>query len=206
MKFGLYIGSAAGTDKDLAIGAPDDPAAIQSILEKLEGNRHPLIIRGYIPYLGDGKTGMEAPQNIMHYATPKRKIDLVLCYRASTYNATDWKETISQTIKKYGERLCSLQITEEPNVKDSYSGDGSFENVDQALFDGVVFAKEIIRAARYPIAVGFNAVLSFAAPDDFWSRIGSDDYQPFRESVDYIGLDFFPDVFRRLPKKASLTT
>ena len=28
MKFGLYIGSAAGTDKDLAVGKPDDPAAI----------------------------------------------------------------------------------------------------------------------------------------------------------------------------------
>jgi len=48
MKFGLYIGSAAGTDKDLAVGKPDDTAAIQDILNKLESNSYPLIIRGYI--------------------------------------------------------------------------------------------------------------------------------------------------------------
>ncbi len=199
MKFGLYIGSAAGTDKDLAVGVPDDAAAIHDTLQKLENSLHPLIIRGYIHYLGNGKTGNEAPDDIIQYATPSRKIDLVLCYRAVHYNSDDWKATIYHIIKKYGDAVCSLQITEEPNLKDAYAGDGSFENVDKALFDGVVFAKEIVRTLSYPIKVGFNTVLSFNSGDEFWNIVGSQDHQLFRDMVDYVGLDFFPDVFRPLP-------
>lgn len=199
MKFGLYIGSVAGTDKDLAVGKPDDPAAILDLLNKLENNLHPLVIRGYVHYLGNGETGSEAPENIVQYATASRKIDLVLCYRAPNYNSGDWKAIISRIVKKYGNHLCSLQITEEPNLKDAYAGDGSFENVDKALYDGVVFAKEFVRSHDYPIKVGFNTVLSFNPADDFWNRIGSNDYELFREAVDYVGLDFFPDVFRPLP-------
>jgi hypothetical protein len=196
MKFGLYIGSVAGTDKGLAVGKADDPTAIRKILNDLQGNGHPLVIRGYVHYLGDGKTGSEGPENIIQYATANRKIDLVLCYRAPRYNAVDWTRAISDIIKKYGVHLCSLQITEEPNLKTSYSGDGSFENVDKALHDGVVFAKETIRHLSYPIQVGFNTILSFNPADTFWKTVGSDEYQHFRESVDYVGLDFFPDVFR----------
>src|SRR5689334_12613444 len=107
MKFGLYIGSVAGTDKDLAVGKPDNPKAIHDILNKLENNLHSLVIRGYIHYLGEGKTGNEAPENIIQYATPTRKIDLVLCYRATKYNSDDWKATISDLVKRYGDNLCS---------------------------------------------------------------------------------------------------
>jgi hypothetical protein len=199
MKFGLYIGSAAGTDKDLAVGKPDDPAAIHNVLNELESNEHPIVIRGYIHYLGDGKIGNEAPENIIQYATATRKIDLVLCYRALKYNADDWTGTISHILKKYGHHLCSIQITEEPNLKDAYAGDGGFENVDKALYDGVVFAKEMIRTLAYPIKVGFNTILSFNPADSFWNTVGSQEYQLFRESVDYVCLDFFPDVFRPLP-------
>jgi hypothetical protein len=195
MKFGLYIGSVAGTDTGLAIGKADDPAAIRKILDNLQGNGHPLVIRGYVHYLGDGKTGI-GPENITQYATANRKVDLVLCYRAPRYNADDWTSAISDIIKKHGAHLCSLQITEEPNLKTSYSGDGSFEDVEKALRDGVIFAKETIRTLSYPIKVGFNTILSFNPADTFWKMIGSDEYLHFRESVDYVGLDFFPDVFR----------
>jgi hypothetical protein len=201
MKFGLYIGSVAGTDKDLAVGSPDNPGAIKDILNELERNAHPLIIRGYIHYLGDGKTGNEAPENIVQYATASRKIDLVLCYRSLKYNPDDWTATISEVIKKYGDYLCSIQITEEPNLKDAYAGDGRFENINEALYDGVVFAKRLILSLGYPIKVGFNTVLSFNPADNFWSTIGSEDYKLFREAVDYVGLDFFPDVFRPLPRE-----
>ena len=199
MKFGLYIGSVAGTDKGLAVGKPDDSAAIHDILNKLGNKLHTLVCRGYIHYLGDGKTGNEAPEKIVQYATPSRKIDLVLCYRAPNYNPDDWKATIHHILKEYGNNLCSLQITEEPNLKHSYAGDGSFENIDKALCDGILFAKEAIRKLGYAVKVGFNTVLSFDPAENFWKSIGSDYYQLFREALDYVGLDFFPDVFRPLP-------
>jgi len=36
MNFGVYVGSVAGTDNDLAVGKPDNPYAIHDALEKLE--------------------------------------------------------------------------------------------------------------------------------------------------------------------------
>ena len=199
MNFGLYIGSVAGTDKDLAVGKPDNPHKILNALENLEQGQHSLIIRGYIHYLGEGKLGNEAPENIIQYATSTRKIDLVLCYRSIKYNHRDWTSTIKNVIEKYGDHLHSIQIAEEPNLKDLFSGDGSFDNIEDALRDGILVAKEEISKRKNRIQVGFNTALSFNPNDNFWNVIGSDHFKLFREAIDYIGLDFFPDVFRALP-------
>ena len=34
MKFGVYVGSVAGTENDLAVGKPDNPNAIHDALNK----------------------------------------------------------------------------------------------------------------------------------------------------------------------------
>jgi hypothetical protein len=200
MNFGLYIGSVAGTDKDLAVGEPDNPHRIISVLEDLEQERYSLIIRGYIHYLGEGKTSNEAPQNIIQYATATRKIDLVICYRSAKYDHRDWTTTIRKIIEKYGDHLHSIQITEEPNLKNVYSGDGSFDNIEEALLQGILAAKEETGKHKNRILVGFNTAVSFNPNDAFWDVIGSDHFKPFRQAIDYIGLDFFPDVFKRLPE------
>jgi hypothetical protein len=201
MNFGLYIGSVAGTDKELVIGEPDNPHKIHNALENLEQGRHSLIIRGYIHYLGEGEIGNEAPENIIQYATITRKIDLVICYRSVKYDHRDWTTTIRKVIEKYGDHLHSIQIGEEPNLKDVYSGDGSFDNIEEALFDGILAAKEKITKSKNRVQIGFNTALSFNPNDTFWNIIGSDNFKLFREAIDYIGLDFFPDVFRPLPEE-----
>ena len=198
MKFGVYVGSVAGTENDLAVGKPDNPNAIHDALEKLEQSGNSLIIRGYIHYLGNGKTGNEAPDNIIQYATTTRKIDLVLCYRSPKYDQRDWTNSIRNVIQKYGDHLHSFQIAEEPNLKDVFSGDGSFDDIYNALRDGVLTAKEEVSKRKNRIEVGFNAAMSFNPNDNFWNFIGSDDCKLLRDAIDYIGLDFFPDVFRPL--------
>ena len=199
MNFGLYIGSVAGTDKELAVGKPDDPSAIHASLNQIEQGLCSLIIRGYLHYLGNGQLGNEAPENIIQHATTGRKIDLVLCYRSATYNQQDWTNTVRNVLQRFGKHLCSIQITEEPNLKDAFAGDGGFENIDKALHDGVLAAKAEVNKLGYPIKVGFNTVLSFDPADNFWNMVGCDAYKLFREAIDYVGLDFFPDVFKPLP-------
>jgi hypothetical protein len=43
--------------------------------------------------------------------------------------------------------------------------------------------------------VGFSAVSSFDQNDEFWKAIGKLGERKFIDSLDYIGLDFYPDVF-----------
>ncbi|MFD1167298.1 MULTISPECIES: hypothetical protein [Sphingobacterium] len=196
MTFGIYIGSVAGTDSELATGEPDNPSKIKSALSEIQQNDSFIVIRGYIQYLGDSKLAFEAPENILQYSNETRKIDLVLCYRSISYQRDDWENTIKTVIQRFGSKLYSLQITEEPNLRVSFAGDGGFENIDKALKDGVLTAKKEINRLKYQTKVGFNVVPSFNPADNFWQVIGSDEYLELRDAIDYIGLDFYPDVFR----------
>jgi hypothetical protein len=46
--------------------------------------------------------------------------------------------------------------------------------------------------------MGFNATPIFNPADDFWPAIGARITPDFLAALDYVGLDFFPDVFRPL--------
>jgi len=50
-----------------------------------------------------------------------------------------------------------------------------------------------------PILAGFNAVPDFDREYDVWREIATKATPLFYQSLDYVGLDFFPDVFRPLP-------
>src|SRR5262249_22148737 len=75
--------------------------------------------------------------------------------------------------------------------------DGSFPDVREALVHRVLAAREEARRLGHDhLKVGFNAVPSFAPDDDFWRDIGARGGRRFVEALGYVGLDFFPDVFR----------
>ena len=44
--------------------------------------------------------------------------------------------------------------------------------------------------------MGFNSTPTFGPAAEFWGSIGALGGQPFLDALDYVGLDFFPDVFR----------
>jgi hypothetical protein len=199
MRFGLYIGSAAGTETGLAIGPQDDPARIHQLLDQLQPPQAPLILRGYIGYSGSGRLSDEAPANLLQYASASRKIDLVVCYRSLSYERDDWVKTLEKIIEAFGKHLYSIQITEEPNLKNAFAGDGQFEHIHKALHDGILAVRKFIDDKQLLAKVGFNTALSFDPADNFWQIIGDEDHIAFRKAIDYVGLDFFPDVFRRIP-------
>ena len=196
MTFGIYAGSVAGTETDLAIGKEDNPQLILQALTQLSSPGKIFLVRGYIHYLGESRFGYEAPGNIERYSNENRRLDIVICYRASKYDEGDWKSSIIKIINRYKDKLSTIQITEEPNLKTAFAGDGSFENIEKALLTGVVTAKQEIEKQQLKIKVGFNAVPSFNPADNFWSTIGNDEFKKLREVIDYIKLDFYPDVFR----------
>jgi hypothetical protein len=62
----------------------------------------------------------------------------------------------------------------------------------------VVVAKETLRALgpTSTVKVGFNATPTFGPAAEFWSSLKLLAHERFFDCLDYVGLDFFPDVFR----------
>lgn len=177
-----------------------NPDRTDAALSQLQLPGIPFMVRCYAIYTGNGKLESETPPDVSRYIHSARQLDYVLCYRSSDGDLEDWKSFIRQTVQRYGPSLAALQITEEPNNPNaSTGGDGSSPNVRQAIIEGVIAAKDEVRKNGLTTAVGFNATPSFNPNDDFWPGLAASSSAAFIEALDYVGLDFFPDVFRPVP-------
>ncbi|MFF1906806.1 hypothetical protein [Kitasatospora sp. NPDC058218] len=193
--FGIYPGGLLGDDIDVIEPvSPDDPALIEAALRELQGEAPTLLVRAYRPY----PEGPGTPVEPERYAVEGRRLDLVLQFRDPTGDLDGWLDFVRRTVREEGHRVATLQICEEPNA-DRPALDGSTPNVRRALVRGVVAAKEEALAHGLDLAVGFNAVLSFDPADTFWAELGALADERFHRALDYVGLDFFPDVFRPVP-------
>ncbi len=200
--FGIYPGSGVGIDPGSGAisGAADDPAAIKTALDALQPDDRPFLVRGYMHYVGSGKRANTTPADMIQYVSGQRKLDLALCYRPPESDLGGWTDFIGDILAEYGPYLAKIQITEEPNNPHAATGgDGSSPDVLQAIIAGVLAAKEEIQKKGAAIEVGFNATLSFDPENSFWKAIARLSRPGFLEALDYVGLDFYPDVFRPLP-------
>ncbi len=199
LMFGIYAGSGVGDGAGMLHGPTDNSVCIHDALDQLQGESSLFLVRSYAWYTGASKLTHWTPLDPEAYVSSRRKLDLVLCYRDVNGAVEGWLEVIRATIRRYGQYLAVLQIAEEPNNPDAtYGGDGSFPRVHEAIIRGVVVAKEEVQRLRHNVQVGFNATLNFDPNDTFWSRMAALITPSFLNALDYVGLDFFPDVFRRL--------
>jgi hypothetical protein len=199
LTFGIYPGSATGEGPGLLAGPPDDPARIDAALAQLQPAGRPFVLRGYVQYVGAGTAASETPANMTQYLRGGRQLDLALCFRTPDGDLADWTQFIRATIRRYGTALAKLQVTEEPNNPDAAAGgDGSFPNVRRAIVEGVLAAKDEAARQGLAIQVGFNATPSLPG-NDFWPSMAALANASFVDALDYVGFDFFPDVFRPLP-------
>src|SRR4029079_1816858 len=82
--FGIYPGAGTGgTEPLLFAGPPDDPAQINAALTQLQPHGHPLMIRGYVHYIGSGRIASVTPADMLQFLRAGRQLDLVLCYRST---------------------------------------------------------------------------------------------------------------------------
>ena len=204
--FGIYPGGHTGFGSGQAITA-DDPARIHEALDHLQAGNSPFLVRGYLPYTGSLSAtealAIRTPAEIEQYIQDGRKLDLVLQFRQPGLGG--WLTFIRQAIRRYNSMLATLQITEEANVTMTPEVDGCIPQVREALVRGVITAKEEIQRSGLDIQVGFNATPNFDPADDFWPAIAALGGQSFLDALDYVGFDFFPDVFRPLPDASEAT-
>ncbi|MDI9889101.1 hypothetical protein QMZ92_33375 [Streptomyces sp. HNM0645] len=197
LHFGIYPGGILGDDQGIVRPVRSDlPDRITEALDALQGDTATLLVRAYQSF-ATTVTPLEppTPADPEAYLQRGRKLDLVLQFREPSGELEGWLEFVREAVRTGGPHLASVQICEEPNA-DLPVVDGSIPNVLNALVEGVVAAKQEARALGHSLAVGFNAVPTFNPADTFWSELGALADDRFRQSLDYVGLDFFPDVFR----------
>ncbi|MFH9348337.1 hypothetical protein [Kitasatospora sp. NPDC017646] len=197
LTFGVYPGGSLGDETGLIEPVrPDDPVRIAAALRELQGGASEFLVRAYRSYAADEHRTPARPEQ---YATEGRKLDLVLQFGVRSGELDGWTDYVRQVVRTEGPRLAVVQICEEPNL-DLPTLDGGIPDVRRALVEGVIAAKEEALARGHDhLSVGFNAVPSFDPADTFWSELGELADERFHGALDYVGLDFFPDVFRPVP-------
>ena len=206
LTFGIYPGGTLGTNSRMSLGKSDDPALVKNFVETLRANRKLFLIRCYLHYNDSppsltGRSGT-FPEDFLQYSGDGTQIDLVLSYNSSSGDVEGWLDFVRTAVQSYGSEIAMLQVTEEPNLTISPVVDGSFPKVREALVRGVIAAKEeSIRNGFGNLQIGFSAVPYFESDygDEFFRAIGALGGDRFARSLDYVGLDIFPDVFYPLP-------
>lgn len=202
LAFGIYPGGRLGTATGLC-GKPNDPARINEMLGRLKPiSNAPLLVRCYLHFTDaptDWTGRSSHPEDFLQFAGEGRAIDLVLSYTSPSGNVSAWVDFVREAVRRFGPHVAFLQVTEEPNLTISPVIDGAFPNVREALVRGVIAAKEeAARLGLRHLQIGFSAVPFFEADDyehDFFKAVGALGGAPFAQSLDYVGLDIYPDVF-----------
>jgi hypothetical protein len=203
LTFGIYPGSALG-DVEPA-GPPDRPDRINQALNQLQGPaRRPFVVRAYDMYVDPGDTTQtppfQTPAGYDRYLGRGRVLDLVAQYHSRSGDIEGYCRFIERLIDRHGQYLATLQVGEEPNITDDPNLDGAYPRVVDALTAGVRAAKDKARSSGHlGLKIGCNTSPLFGPSGGFFSGLTRAGGEHFVADLDYIGLDFFPDVFRPIP-------
>jgi hypothetical protein len=199
--FGIYPGGPGISETLEVQGPPDDLDRVDDAIDRLCPPGTPFLVRSYTRYRGEGREEALTPSDPLRLVGEGRRLDFVVSFRCESYDPVDWAEFLRTVLRTYGPALGCLQVAEEPNNPNTASGgDGASPGVRQALIDGVTAAKAEARRLGLSTRIGFNACPSSA--DDFWNELKQRSTPAFLQSLDYVGLDFFPDVFRPIAFEA----
>lgn len=197
LTFGVYPLSAAGTPTGLATGPEDDYGRIREAIQDLRSDGNQVVARNYLVYAG-------APSEEGNFARGDLLLeqgllqDLVIGSMQETgFDMDRWLEFVRKVMVRYGPHLTSLQITNEPNL--SFM-EGSRSYTQQALIEGVVTAKEMAREQQLPLPIGFGSVPEGpVSVPQFWENLGAIGGRRFVDSLDFVGHNFYVDVFEDTP-------
>jgi hypothetical protein len=200
LTFGIYPGSAVG-DTGTA-GPPDQPGKISQALARLQGSPgRPFRVRAYDVYADPGDTAggsmPQTPADYGRYLGGGRALDLVASYHSRRGDIGGYCAFIEELIDRHGEHIATLQIAEEPNITGNPLLDGAYPRITEAVIAGVSAAKDKARRSGHAgLKVGCNSSPLIGPDSGFFAGLTRAGGEQFIAGLDYIGLDFFPDVFR----------
>ena len=200
LTFGIYPGSAVGHVGPA--GPADCPGQINEALDQLQGAPgRPFIVRAYHVYADLGGTAhgspSQTPAECDRYLDRGRVLDLVAQYHSRSGDIDGYCAFVERLIDRYGEHLATLQVGEEPNITGNPLLDGDYPRVTDALVAGIRTAKDKARNGGNPgLKIGCNSSPLFGTDAEFFTDLTRAGGGQLIDDLDYIGLDFFPDVFR----------
>ena len=147
--------------------------------------------------IGDDTGGIVTGPPDLPDAINDRRLDLVAQYHSAEADIDGYRTFIEELIDVYGDRIATLQVAEEPNVTTNPSLDGRYPRVTDAIVGGVSAAKaKARRDGLTGLKVGCNSTPLLGPAAGFFAALTAAGGDRFIADLDYIGLDFFPDVFR----------
>lgn len=205
IRFGLYPGSACGDDAGHIVSGPrDDVSQIRRALDTLETRaKSPLLVRAYTTFSderGPDATDILTPRDALDLVVGGRTLDLVAQYQSRAADVDGYARFVRHLVRRYGARVETLQIAEEPNARGNAVLDGDYPEVLRAIVAGVAAATDEVRACGFGhIQVGVNTTPLFGPSRTFYEELVALEGGQVVEGLAYVGLDMFPDVFRPVP-------
>jgi hypothetical protein len=196
LTFGVYPFGLAAGPHGVAAGPPDDWTKIRQALDRLRGAGPPLLSRSYVAWAGTDTTARVLEQ-ITAILSTGLTWDLVLAYRDPAGDIESWCDFVTRVVHDFGHDLAAIQVTGEANLTAiPDAGDGAHPRAIDALAHGVIVAARIKREIHASADIGFAVVPEpEPATGRFWPTLAALGGPRLAASVDYVGLDMYPDVF-----------
>lgn len=203
--FGIFPGGPAGVIAGPRPPAvPEDQAKIDAALDELRGERR-FVVHQYAEYVTPAEVDQrlsDAEAATAHYAARGMRVEWVLRYRpASAPDVDGYVAFVREAVRRLGSRpaVTAIQVTNEANLTFAPdAADGAYAGASDALVQGVIAAKdEASSLGLTDLGIGFNWFYRTdpASEQSFWSGLGAKGGAALAESVDWVGLDAYPETF-----------
>ncbi|WP_406641638.1 hypothetical protein [Amycolatopsis sp. WGS_07] len=170
---------------------PEDVERTAEALRDLAKGTERFYVRCYRHYRG---THEPTPPDPVPYLGDGRVVDYVLGYSSPEVDPGGFADAVRAAVREVAELGGGkLQVCEEVNVAAPL--DGGSPGCYDALGAGLAAALDERTRLGADVAIGFNAAVALPG-DPFWDAVRSAVDPEVLTRVDFLGLDFFPDVFR----------
>lgn len=191
LELGIYTGGYAGGGS--LDGPSDDPVRITRALDDLQA-RPGFVVREYVGYDGKTTDGADSAQ-YLRYLGNGRRMDLVLNYPAQGTLLAGWLRYVRNEVRFAGPFSASISLGVDVNL--SAAKDPS---VVPAVVTGIEAAKDQARQLGYRwLRIGFDEAQIGRADTAFWRSLAAAGGDRLRDTLDYVGVEVYPDVFRPAP-------
>ncbi len=202
VRFGVDPGIAGSAGGVQLPTVADDPARDLSAVRRLRPPGRVLVIRLNRLFFSDGQSGIDRFKRMTaRYTRRGFEVELQVRYHPTSNqagNLREWVRYVRHVVDSFGPdpRVVAMTITNEVNIKISpNTSDGSYPRAEDALIDGIEAAdQEAARRGYRQLRFGFTYAYRFVPSQDagFFSYLGAHGGRAFRDSLGFVGLDFYP--------------